>query len=233
MNVSDLSCAHCGVYACKQGDEAHYPKFCLSAQDVGEVPAPEAIEQVRQHLLEENEDRKVFQAAAEVEGYFFGKYTRVEEICEFARRLGCKKIGIATCHGLIRETKIFAKILEAKGFDYIAVGCKAGGLDKTEVGIQDQTKIHPGQFEATCNPILQAKILNSHHTDLNVIMGLCVGHDSLFIKYSDALVTTLVTKDRVMGHAPVLALYTAEEYRPYLLQPDAEPRGDCQRAPSP
>lgn len=218
MNPTDFSCAQCNVYACKKEGEKQYPKFCLTTQEIEGRPAREVIHEVRQHLLEDSDDRRIFQAAAEVEGLFFGKYTRVEEICEFAKRLGAKKIGIATCHGLIRETKIFTRILQSKGFDYIAAGCKVGNLDKTEVGVDDEIKIHPGTFEATCNPILQAEILNDHHTDLNVIVGLCVGHDSLFTKYSQAPVTTLITKDRVMGHAPVLALYTAEEYRPYLLE---------------
>ena len=63
-----------------------------------------------------------------------------------------------------------------------------------------------------CNPILQAKMLNKVKTDLNVVVGLCVGHDSLFYKHSDAIVTTAVTNDRVLGHNPVAALYTADTY---------------------
>ena len=63
-----------------------------------------------------------------------------------------------------------------------------------------------------CNPILQAELLNEAGTELNIIMGLCVGHDSLFIKYSNALVTSGVTKDRVLGHNPAAALYTADTY---------------------
>ena len=65
---------------------------------------------------------------------------------------------------------------------------------------------------AMCNPILQARLLNEAHTDLNVVIGLCVGHDSLFYKYSEAYATTLVTKDRVTGNNPAAALYTAESY---------------------
>ena len=69
-----------------------------------------------------------------------------------------------------------------------------------------------------CNPILQAKLLNAAKTDLNVVVGLCVGHDSLFYKYSDAIVTTAVTKDRVLGHNPAAALYTANSYYSKLKQ---------------
>lgn len=153
-----------------------------------------------------------------MEGLFYGKLTRVEEIIEFANRIGAKKIGIATCAGLIEEAKIFADILTAKGFDYYSVICKVGSVDKAEIGILEEHKIKPGSHEAMCNPILQARILNYHKTDLNVVVGLCVGHDSLFIKYSDALVTTLITKDRLTGHNPAAALYTAHSYYKRLLQ---------------
>lgn len=217
--MTEFSCAQCGVYACKYQDGKKFPNFCLTKADIAGEPASDEIEAIRQHLCEDNEDARVYQASVETEGFFFCKNTRVEEVIEFAKRLGCKKIGIATCHGLIRETKILSKILKANGFDCITVGCKVGNLDKTQVGIEESTKIKPGGFEAACNPILQAKILNAHQTDLNVIMGLCVGHDSLFMKYADAIVTTLITKDRVLGHSPALALYTAEEYRPWLLDP--------------
>ena len=64
---------------------------------------------------------------------------------------------------------------------------------------------HP---ETMCNPILQARVLNREKTDLNIAIGLCVGHDALFSKYSDAPVTTLIAKDRVLGHNPVAALYS-------------------------
>lgn len=219
MSVSEFSCAHCGTYACKKETESGFPKFCLTRQDLKGVPIQEELKEIQDRLQGDNPDARIFRAAAETEGFFFCQDTRVEETMEFARRIGAKKIGIATCHGLMNETKILARILEANGFDYIVVGCKVGNLDKTEMGIEEETKIHPGGFEASCNPILQAKILNAHKTDLNIIMGLCVGHDSLFIRYSDAYVTVLVTKDRVLGHAPVMALYTAEEYRPWLLDP--------------
>ena len=45
--------------------------------------------------------------------------------------MGYKKIGIASCVGLMRETSIFARILKAKGIEYFTVGCKVGAQDKT------------------------------------------------------------------------------------------------------
>ena len=68
-----------------------------------------------------------------------------------------------------------------------------------------------------CNPIMQAKLLNKEKTDLNVVVGLCVGHDSLFYKYAKGLTTTLITKDRVLAHNPVGALYQSRAYYKKLL----------------
>ena len=70
----------------------------------------------------------------------------------------------------------------------------------------------PGSYEVMCNPIAQAELLNQEGTQFNICLGLCVGHDSLFYKYSKALVTTLVVKDRATGHNPAAAIYCADGY---------------------
>ena len=64
--------------------------------------------------------------SAEIEAEFYCRYTRVEEIIEFSRRMGFHKIGIATCIGLIEESRIFAQILRKNGFEPYAALCKAG-----------------------------------------------------------------------------------------------------------
>ena len=46
----------------------------------------------------------------------------------------------------------------------------------------------------------------------SVVVGLCVGHDVLFGRHSEAPVTTLVVKDRVTGHNPVATLYGQNFY---------------------
>ena len=158
---------------------------------------------------QDEEVHRVTVAAAEVEYEHYCKYTRVEEIIEFARKIGAKKLGIATCVGLLKESRILADILRKHGFQVYGVACKTGAQKKTSVGIPEKCN---EIGENMCNPILQAKLLNRKKTDLNIVMGLCVGHDSLFYRYSDALVTTAVTKDRVLGHNPAAALYTADSY---------------------
>jgi uncharacterized metal-binding protein len=80
------------------------------------------------------------------------------------------------------------------------------------IGITDFDKIHRGTDEAMCNPIFQAKLLNHSKTEFNILMGLCVGHDSLFFKNAEAPTTVLAVKDRVTGHNPLAAIYLSESY---------------------
>lgn len=196
------SCVDCGTQNCKFKTRT-YPEFC---------PTVHLKEEDRKWALErydEGRNREIMIASTEVEFEGYCQWTRVQEIMEFARKIQAKRIGIANCIGLIREARTFARILQANGFDAYAVICKVAGLSKSSMGIPQECE----QIGAAmCNPILQARLLNEAHTDLNVVIGLCVGHDSLFYKYSDAYVTTLVTKDRVTGNNPVAALYTAESY---------------------
>ncbi|MHA1134961.1 MAG: DUF1847 domain-containing protein [Candidatus Thorarchaeota archaeon] len=158
------------------------------------------------------EIRKISQESARVEATGYCEWTRVQETMEFAQRMDVNRIGIAYCIGLKREATTLAKIYEANGFEVTSVCCKCGSIPKEEIGLSDDEKIRPGNYESVCNPVGQAMIMNEEGTGLNVIVGLCVGHDSLFIKYSKALVTCLVVKDRVLAHNPVGALYTSESY---------------------
>ncbi len=138
--------------------------------------------------------------------------TRLEEIINFARKMGFKKLGVAFCIGFMNEARILIPILENKGFEVISVCCKAGGIAKEEIGLKDEEKIRPGTYESMCNPIAQAEILNKEGCDFNILMGLCVGHDALFLKHAKALTTVFVVKDRLLGHNPVAALYQSSAY---------------------
>ena len=133
--------------------------------------------------------------------------------------MGYKKLGIATCVALIRESRILAKMLRANGFEVFGVGCKAGEVPKTELGIHP--KYH-GPGPMACNPILQAQLLAEEGTEFNIVMGLCVGHDSLFYKHSQAPTTTLVVKDRVLMHNPVMPLYHGDGYYKHLSHPSED-----------
>jgi uncharacterized metal-binding protein len=144
---------------------------------------------------------------------------RVQEICEFSAKMGYKKLGIAFCAGLPAEARYLTNILEVQGFEVASVMCKVGCTPKEAIGLREEEKIKIGEFESMCSPIVQAAILNEARTDFNILVGLCVGHDSLFFKYSEAFTTVLVAKDRVLGHNPAAALYTTGSYYARLMRP--------------
>lgn len=201
MSEPKVTCAGCGVVTCyRQGE--HYPKNCRT-----KLMDQSIIEEAYRLVTEDKLNNKISIASAEIEGHYYGKATRVEEVIIFAHKIGAKKIGIATCAGCLKEAQTFAKICEVKGLEPIAVSCKIGAIDKCKMGVKDEDKLAPGMPESMCNPILQAKALADAGTDLNVILGLCVGHDTLFMKYTEAPATVLFVKDRVTGHNPVSPLY--------------------------
>lgn len=141
---------------------------------------------------------------------------RIQEICEFARRMGYQRLGLAFCAGLAYEANLTAEILMAQGFEVVSVICKVGRVPKEELGLGDDDKVRCGRFESMCNPIAQAQLLNEAKTDFNILLGLCVGHDSLFFKYAKAPVTVLAVKDRLMAHNPLAAVYASRSYYRFL-----------------
>lgn len=202
-----LQCASCGINACSaEPGGKQPPPFCPAASEL------DLLQEVRRAYAEDEETQRISQAAARVEAEGYCRWPRVQEIMEFAHRLGVESLGIATCIGLVREAGMLQKILEANGFDVQSVCCKVGSIPKEEVGLADSEKVRPGRFEALCNPVAQARLLNEAGTGLNIVVGLCVGHDSLFFRHSAAPVTVLIAKDRVTGHNPAAALYTSHSY---------------------
>ncbi len=143
---------------------------------------------------------------------------RILEICEFASRMGYKKLGLVFCMGLFKEAVAVREILKAQGFEIVSAGCKAGCVPKEEIGVKDNEKIYIGEHETMCNPVFQAMLVNEAKTDFNVLLGLCVGHDSLVFKYAEAPTTVLAVKDRVTGHNPLAAVYASGNYYSWLRQ---------------
>ncbi len=144
---------------------------------------------------------------------------RIQEVCEFAKKLGYKRLGMAFCIGLVNEAAMLHRVLSAQGFEVISIMCKAGRIDKNDIGVKDDEKIMIGLPEAMCNPVMQALYLNAAKTEFNILLGLCVGHDSIFFKYAEAPTTVLAVKDRVTGHNPMAALYTNTSYYMFMLRP--------------
>ena len=139
--------------------------------------------------------------------------TRIEEIMEFAARMHYKRLGIAFCIGLRKEANIVENIFTSRNFDVVSAICKVGRIPKERIGISKNHHIALDEAEeAMCNPVLQAMVLNKQKTDFNVLLGLCVGHDTLFFKHTEAPCTVLAVKDRMLGHNPLAAVYNADSY---------------------
>ena len=105
------SCIDCGSKSCERMDGAN-PPFCLTTGLDQEV-----LEEAMLLYTEDDWNAQATKAAAEVEAEYYCEMTRVEEIMEFARRLGAKRIGIATCIGLLTEARTAARIFRRAGFE--------------------------------------------------------------------------------------------------------------------
>jgi uncharacterized metal-binding protein len=188
---------------------------CGSREKVGAVPAscptvryPDLVKETKEkYRLPENQAvisgwlglmSKVLDPKKSREKF---SWTRVDEIMEYAKIRGMTRIGIATCYALLPESKLLTDILERNGFDVVSVSCLCGEVNPEDMGI-------PGPV--FCNPIMQAEVLNREKTELNLMVGLCVGHDILFLRHCKAETSPLIVKDRALGHNPVADLYLSQ-----------------------
>ena len=218
------SCAVCSVAVpdrfCRQ-EKGRAPANCPSTRSPDLVRQsleilkahPEVLEFARQASIQEAEgygDRdKGYAQVRPIK-------PRIQETVEFARKMKFQRIGLVFCLGMRKEAEIINKIFTDNGFETVSVMCKAGAVSKEEIGLLREQQINPDDFESMCNPILQALAANHHETEMNVIFGLCVGHDALFLKYATAYNTVLASKDRLLAHNPMAAIYQYEGYFRYL-----------------
>ncbi|UCF91921.1 MAG: DUF1847 domain-containing protein [Desulfobacterales bacterium] len=199
-----------------QKEEGQAPSFCPTAtkeeaieKALAELKKPEILEFAKQASIQEGEgygDKEL--GFAQVKPI----KPRVMEIIEFAHKMKYQRLGLIFCIGLRKEAKVVEKLFASHGFEVVSALCKLGRTPKETIGVRDDQKIRIGHSESMCNPIAQAFIMNDENTEFNIVMGLCVGHDSLFLKYSKALCTVLAVKDRLLGHNPLAAIYTIESY---------------------
>jgi uncharacterized metal-binding protein len=216
MAYETPSCAYCPdtIRACRDGEEKDRgPGWCPTKVDPEGVAA--GIAKYDDPFI-----AKVAQVSSRIEAEGYCEWTRVEETVQFAKQMGFTKLGIVHCIGSMDMAITLSAILESHGFQVVSVCCKTGGVPKENLGLKDEEKIKPGQFEAMCNPITQAELLNRAETELNIMVGLCVGHDSMFFRYVKALTTVLVAKDRVLAHNPAGALHLANGYFKRVWGPD-------------
>jgi uncharacterized metal-binding protein len=142
--------------------------------------------------LYNQQDRKVLKDA---EDSLNPRIDRVEEIIAYAKQTGVKTIGIANCITFNKEADKLEEKLIAEGFSVAKVNCKLGRVPFAD--------LVPGYRGVSCNPAGQAKYLEENNTELNIMMGLCLGHDMIFNSKSKAPVTPLIVKDRKLNHRPL------------------------------
>lgn len=194
----EYTCSYCNKQSCHKNNMELAPSNCPTKNK------KEYLDSTSNNYKKE-EDFNIAYSSAVVVMDQYGSKTRVQEIIDFCNKMNYKKLGLAFCVGLAKEAKIFTDILRNHGFEVESIICKVGNVNRELIGIKDCNV-------PMCNPIAQAKLLNEEKTDFNIILGLCVGHDSLFFKYSEAPVTVLAVKDRVLAHNPLGAIYLSDSY---------------------
>jgi uncharacterized metal-binding protein len=232
MRAEEARCARCGIEVSDrlcQAQDGKAPGFCPTSQQdraiqsaLQELEHSEVAEFARLASIQEGEGY-----AGRERGYEHVRPVkpRIQETIEFAHKMGYQRLGLVFCVGLREEARLLEKLLTSHGFDVVSAVCKLGRVPKETIGVRDDEKIRVGAFEPMCNPIAQARVLNQAETEFNVVVGLCVGHDALFLRHSAAPCTVLAVKDRVLGHNPLAALYTLNSYYRALKAP-ADPSGD-------
>ena len=151
-----------------------------------EVYSEKALEKANEIYNTNESVKQAVEASNAVKSEGKGKWTRVQEVLSYIKHRGYGKVGLAYCAGFRNEADALAEIFAGGGVELSKVACNVGGRG--------------------CNPIGQAIILNEIGTDFNIVMGLCMGHDVLFQKFSDAPSTVLVIKDRAASHNPIMPL---------------------------
>lgn len=123
--------------------------------------------------------------------------SRIEQLIDLAKRTDVTRIGIAHCVGFAEEAEKLEALL-GEHFEVVSVSCRIHDLQAGDV--------IPGAEGSLCNPAGQAEALNDAETELNVSVGLCLGHDMIFQDHSEAPVTVMAVKDRATDHQPLKAL---------------------------
>lgn len=197
-------CAECNLQGCKLRDMDKTLEKCPCKN--------EELQNKVKELYQDEENYKIAHNAAVVEKEGYGILCRMEEIMLFCNKCGYKKIGLIFCTGLKSEAKMVSKIFRHNGFEVSSAVCKNGMIPKSYIGLTDEETLAGCSEEVMCNPIGQALLMNEEKVDFNVLLGLCVGHDTLALKHLEAPATILAVKDRVTAHNPLAAIYVAESY---------------------
>jgi len=128
---------------------------------------------------------------------------RIAEIVYFCLGMRYRRLGVAFCAELMEEAQTVTRLLR-RFFDVVPICCRFGGPDE----VLDDPVRPSGSPQ--CNPYAMAQVLNEAQTDLNILIGLCVGTDLVFQQLSLAPVATLFVKDRLLANNPIAAAHSRQ-----------------------
>ena len=112
---------------------------------------------------------------------------RANEVLEYAKKMNYKKLGVAVCYALLSECRLFINSLRENAIKCVVVVCGPEASKTPSLNLDEIDS-----YVVVCDPLSQAEILNSKKTDFNIIVGLCLGNDSLLVKNLNALSSILV-----------------------------------------
>lgn len=196
----------CSRQGCWRDDEQKIPKYCQAKKYIDEI-------EISKGEYNKTDNISIYEAACIVGAENDGFRPRIEEAVHFVKHLKLTKVGFAACTAFENEMRILTNLFMQEDVHVICANCPIGGVSAEERGFPELADY----VNSKCNPIAQAEILNRERTELNFIIGLCLGHDILFTRYSTAPVSTLIVKDRMTGNNPAAALY-GHHARRYLFK---------------
>ena len=203
-------CAHSATAATDPTTARHAPWSDSFEKVKQEYARPEVAEFARQASIQE------FECYLRLPEGMTPRNPRVEETAQFAKKMGYHRLGIAFCAGLRQEAAILDEISGTPGvrsrLRLLPGGRHAQGDHRHRAGAEDRRARTNGRPCATPSP--RRRCSTRPAPEFNIVVGLCVGHDSLFFKYANAPTTVLIAKDRVFGHNPVAGLYQSEGVLP-------------------
>ncbi|MBD3401837.1 DUF1847 domain-containing protein [candidate division GN15 bacterium] len=134
---------------------------------------------------------------------------RLSELIYFCLEMRYQHLGLAYCIELQEPAEILTHVLR-RFFVVSPVSCKIGGLaiDDPLSSVDTGPAVRGRRHAIACNPTGQAAALNRAGTEINVLVGLCMGADCIFARASHAPVSTLFVKDRSLANNPIGAVYS-------------------------
>ena len=130
-------CVLCSVRACSaEPGTKKMPSFCPMPVEA------ELLEEVEKAYVEQEDLRRLAVESARTEAAGYCRTTRIEDIMDFARRIGATKLGIAHCTGLMHEARLARDIFVANGFEKERI--EKNSIESTSLESSDNQELAVG-----------------------------------------------------------------------------------------